>query len=191
MGSGKGGAEKSAVCGMCGVLLLIFLLIVIICGLGLAKLIIGAVYIENCSSQPKLPVWLIVNACIPTFLSGLSFIFKNYTKGKNRKKSRSSAENVIRIISITSFLFNFAWVIVGSYWVSTVWSRVKYDSCNTCCSGILTDFALSMVIMDWLWLIVFFVLIISSMFVAANSSTTIGQNQDSVFFIKIERTQVP
>lgn len=156
-GKGKGGDDVCACCAAVGAATLCCLIVLVVLGLvglGIAKIVIGAIYLHDCSIEDKIPIFLIVGALAPILFGGF---------GK-KNDDENEGFGVGTICGIIGFLFNIAWLIAGSIWVYGTWSTVKSDTYVPCshgnatepgctegtCNNVLLTFAFATCTIDWI-----------------------------------------
>ncbi|XP_045179484.2 transmembrane protein 272-like [Mercenaria mercenaria] len=151
-GHGHGRGDKGFLAGACCIIIIVVLLVLSIFGLNIAKIVMGAAYVNDCPVEKLIPIYLIVSGCSSVLMGGLS----------NLKKKDDDIEedgikgkcNVLTIIGTIGLLFNFVWLICGSVWVFGNYSDV-IDGCgvsNDCCDTSLIKFALAVTIIDWIFI---------------------------------------
>ncbi|KAK7067178.1 hypothetical protein SK128_012427 [Halocaridina rubra] len=84
-------------------------------GLGLAFLIVGAVYMYQCRAEPMVPIWLMVQGIILLFGIGVG--------GFAKKKSKDKVSLPIKIVGVIVSLATFIWFIAGNVWVYQTWAK--------------------------------------------------------------------
>ena len=95
----------------------------------------GCVYINQCTGQPIIPIWLIVFGCVGVLQTAINIIkrfFKNNDRGEEERNYIYVSWNCFE--TLLSF-FLFIWIILGSYWVFgyyDLWrlcNITQYSSC--------------------------------------------------------------
>lgn len=108
-------------------------------GLAIAKLVIGAKYIDDCSYEPLVPVFLVVSGTYPWFYIGLAWrIIGNWRCLK--KKSVGEESNISKagtVIAAVALVFHIIWMICGCIWVYPTRGKVKDGGCDS----VLINFA--------------------------------------------------
>ncbi|XP_045200489.1 uncharacterized protein LOC123554421 [Mercenaria mercenaria] len=157
MGKGKdGGAECCVACGAAACCCLVIIIVIGLAGLGIAKIVMGAVYLHDCSIEDLIPVWLIVSGCAPILFGGF---------GKQNNEDSGDGNNLCgTICGVIGFLFNLAWLICGSVWVYPNYGKVTADDFTPCtgnvttgctqgdCNKSLITFAFAMATLDWIFM---------------------------------------
>lgn len=163
MGKGKDAEGLLACCATCGAAALCCLVVILVIGLiglGIAKIVMGAIYFHDCDLERMIPIFLIVSALAPILFGGF---------GRQNDEDSSGAGTGCGIIG---FLFSLAWLIAGSVWVYGTWSKVHADTYIPCpkvnatagctqgtCNETLLTFSFAMVIIDWIFFGLYIVLI--------------------------------
>lgn len=82
---------------------------VLIVGHGIAKIVIGALYLRACPVQPLLPVYLVVGAIFPT-----GFYIACRLKKQENGGCNFTCENLGFALGVVLSLFLFAWLTTGT-----------------------------------------------------------------------------
>ncbi|WAR11269.1 hypothetical protein MAR_036345 [Mya arenaria] len=69
MGKGRNG-EGLAICGAACICCCFVGIGLALLGLGIAKIVMGAIHLHDCPLQDKVPIWLIVSGVAPIFFGG-------------------------------------------------------------------------------------------------------------------------
>lgn len=163
MGQGKNGAlECCAACGAATFCCLFAILVLALGGLGIAKIVIGALYLHNCDIQYLIPIYLIVGGVSPILLGGF---------GRRGDDDESGGNIGSLICGVIGFLFNIAWLICGSVWVYPNYGKLSEVDFVVCkenvtvlcvdkgCNETLLTFAFAVVTIDWIFMGLMVVLI--------------------------------
>lgn len=162
MGKGKDRDELCACCAMCGAAAFCCIAVLILMGLiglGIAKIVVGAMYFHKCDIEKMIPIFLIVSAVAPMLFGGLG------------KRNEDDSLGFGTICGVIGFLFNLAWLIAGSVWVYGTWALIHSDTYVPCskvnrtegctpgtCHNTLLTFSFAIVTIDWvftgLWIVV-------------------------------------
>ncbi|KAH3884626.1 uncharacterized protein LOC127837876 [Dreissena polymorpha] len=161
MARGNGDVEAviSAAMICCGLVIVVILGL----GLGIAKIVMGAVHLHDCPLKNMIPVWLIVSGVAPVFFccSGRCNIDESGEK---------SGVGCAMILGIIRLLFNLAWLICGTVWIYPNVGKMNADDfipctknittgCTNDCHRPLLNFSVAMVTMDWIFFVLWSVLI--------------------------------
>ncbi|XP_052251201.1 transmembrane protein 272-like isoform X1 [Dreissena polymorpha] len=150
MGRGKGGEEYCVACGAAVLCCCVTVLAVGLAGLGIAKIVMGAIYLHHCDIEKMIPIYLIVSGVVPLFFSSFS------------RRDEDRGFGVADICGLLAFLFNTAWLVCGSIWVYPNYGKLTSDQYIPCsetvkhhcvrgtCSMTFMTFAFSMVTIDWI-----------------------------------------
>lgn len=154
MGKGKDTDDLCACCAVCGAAAFCCIVVIVIIGLiglGIAKIVIGAIYLHDCSIEKMIPIFLIVSALAPILFGGLG-----------RQNNDDEGVGGATICGVIGFLFNLAWLIAGSVWVYGTWGKMKSDNYHPCppvnatanctpgtCNNTLLTFSFAIVTIDW------------------------------------------
>lgn len=132
----------------CSIICIIFDLIFTLITLG-----IGASNQSSCPIEPRIPIYLIVFACIN--LISLCFSISSCII-HNRKKDQHIIGfyyvHCSAILIIIFQLFNFIWVIIGSIWIFSIFNDVQYTQANypkTYCQANIYQFAVVSIILQY------------------------------------------
>ncbi|XP_060608064.1 uncharacterized protein LOC132760164 [Ruditapes philippinarum] len=121
--------------------------------LGIAKIVMGAIHLHDCTIEDLIPIWLIVSGCAPVLFSCF--------RGQNNAAGENSFDLAGAICGAIAFLFNLAWLICGSVWVYPNFGTIIADDFMPCtpkvtsnctqgnCDKSLITFAFAMVTVDW------------------------------------------
>ncbi|KAL4217348.1 hypothetical protein ACF0H5_023799 [Mactra antiquata] len=134
-------------------------------GMNIAKIVMGAVHMNNCPYEKLIPIYLVVAGSTSMMLGGLHNLKK---KGDEDERNLKERCNVFSIIGVIGFFFTFAWLICGSVWVFGNYSDI-IDGCggsNDCCNESLIKFALAAVILDWIFIGLLILIILVAICVA-------------------------
>lgn len=124
----------------------------------IAHIIIGIVFYDSCTIESKIPVWLIVNGISNIALNlalGATSI-DNYVNRKNPHVARR--QKILSLITILVFGLSAIWLILGNYWLYSVYDQVQYDPLldpATYCHEYAYIFALWVIIVTWICIICF------------------------------------
>ncbi|XP_045168001.2 uncharacterized protein LOC123531258 [Mercenaria mercenaria] len=117
---------------------LLFLLIaihVLWFGMGVAKILIGAMYIDDCDRLQMIPIWLIVDAFIPIlFVVGFVPYYKESTSDTMRQYGR--------ICLIVALIVHLAWLACGCILIFPDWNADEH------CDNVLESFTKAAVIVN-------------------------------------------
>ncbi|XP_003389967.1 PREDICTED: uncharacterized protein LOC100634411 isoform X3 [Amphimedon queenslandica] len=131
---------KSFFCGCCYLLL---------AALPVAMIVIGSVYLHDCTLQGRIPVFLIVFGCFSLLQTccgvGKMFCCRGNDDENDNQNRRKKGGNFCEGL-ITTFLF--IWVIVGSVYTFGAWNTWVDSGRNNCpgtdcCNPVLMYFAFS------------------------------------------------
>ncbi|KAL4219832.1 hypothetical protein ACF0H5_020244 [Mactra antiquata] len=161
MGKGKKGSELCMACGAAACCCFIVLIVFGLLGLGIAKIVMGAVHIHDCPIEKMIPIYLIVSGVAPIFFGGSS---------RNKDEDSESGSLARTICGFIGLLFNIAWLICGSIWVYPNYGKVNSDlppctgnmttGCiQETCNKSLFTFAFAMVTIDWVLICLWIALI--------------------------------
>lgn len=153
MGKGKGeGAELCVICGAMTFCCLVVLLVIALIGFGIAKIVMGSVYLHDCDIEYLIPIYLIVSGVAPIFFGGFG-------------RQDDSNDNLCGpVCGVIGLLFNLAWLICGSVWVYPNFGKLNAvdfkqctanvtDNCLTAsCNKDLATFAFAAVTIDWFFM---------------------------------------
>ncbi|XP_060591393.1 transmembrane protein 272-like isoform X2 [Ruditapes philippinarum] len=151
-GKGQGQGDTGIIVGTCCLIIVVVILVLALFGLNIAKIVMGAVYIDDCPIQKLIPIYLIVGGVAPVFMGGLSSLKKKNDDPVAEEDLKEKC-NLLTVIGLIGALFNFAWLICGSVWVFGNYSDVM-DGCggsSDCCDASLMKFALAVTIIDWIF----------------------------------------
>ncbi|BFZ05743.1 hypothetical protein BsWGS_08781 [Bradybaena similaris] len=101
---------------------------VCVVGLGIAKFVMGILYLDDCQLQPLLPVYLIVEFCmaLTLFLVIVVCVYKREKDEKSRKTEEFSfVRLLICMVSVLIPLFLLIWFIIGTIWVVNVREEIN------------------------------------------------------------------
>lgn len=105
--------------------------------LGLAEIIIGGIYINDCSSQDMIPVWLIADAIIPIFfVAGFALHFR---EGDNK-----SVKLYGSMFLVIAMILSIGWHVCGAVWIYPTWNNDKKD-----CNEVPAIFSFAMITFHW------------------------------------------
>lgn len=99
--------------------------VVVVAGLAIAQIVMGAMHLHDCSIEHFIPIWLIVSGAGFLSLSGY---------GLDKKDPKVS------FVLVISLLFNIAWLICGSVWVYPNYTKVTADNFYPCTASVITNF---------------------------------------------------
>jgi len=86
-------------------------------------LIFGIKYLHQCTIQPLIPIYMIVQASVVfgiLLLTVIGMIIAHgiyYRSWRNNKMIARRLTVIVIILTLILFLFNFAWLVAGSVWV--------------------------------------------------------------------------
>ncbi|XP_056384478.1 transmembrane protein 272-like isoform X2 [Hyla sarda] len=100
----------------------------------IAMIVIGSLYIHECSTEPKIPIYLIV--------AGTSYLF-----GIVLFILKLVALKLTFGLEVLLCLFSFCWFTAGSIWVFTIYQEDSRD-----CNEIVFDFAFGALIFQYIFL---------------------------------------
>lgn len=145
---GKGDASPSDYFNISLIVFCPVIIVILACfGYAVAKIVMGSIYLHECSIEKMIPVYLIVSALSPVLLIGFF-----------RKDDSGHAGT---ICGLFGFLFNLAWLISGSVWIYPNYGKlvaVDFKRCSgNITAGCLVDvcnksvitFALATLTIDW------------------------------------------
>lgn len=153
---GKGKSDGDGLCKFCGAMTcccVIFLLVLALLGYGIAKIVMGSVYIHDCPLEQMIPIYLIVSGLAPLLFGGC------------RRKEEGQETSLGSVVcSIVGLLFNIAWLICGSVWVYTHFGKLNDVDFTRCegnvttgcldeiCDKDLITFAFASITIDWVFM---------------------------------------
>lgn len=155
MGKGKEDGF-CATLGAAGLCCCVVVVVLFLFGIGIAKIVMGAVHIHDCSIQHLIPVYLIVSGVAPILLGGFG------RQGEDDGQGGRGNNMCGTICGVIGFLFNLIWLICGSVWVYPNHAKVMADGFVACtsnrttnctvgdCNISLLKFAFGMVTFDWI-----------------------------------------
>lgn len=91
----------------------------------------GAVYLNDCPLQFRIPIWLIVFGCVSlaqTIVNVLKRFFRLFSKrdsDREEGQERNQAERGGSILETLFSLFLFIWIIIGSVWIFGNYSEFR------------------------------------------------------------------
>ncbi|XP_060600511.1 uncharacterized protein LOC132753956 [Ruditapes philippinarum] len=154
---GKGRAQVSDYCNITLIVLCpIICFVLLLVGYGVAKIVMGAVYLDDCKLENMVPVYLIVSGMSPLLFSGFC--------RKDRDESGLCGPGTV--CGVIGFMFNFSWLICGSVWICPNYKHLVTDDFKQCednvtadcfpniCNRNLITFAFATVIIDWMFMCV-------------------------------------
>lgn len=106
MGKGKSGlGDCCAICGAATLCCFVLIVVLVLGGLGIAKIVMGAIYLHDCSIERLIPIYLIVSGVSP-------ILFGGFGRGSNTENDGENQNSIAgTICGIVGFLFNLAWLI--------------------------------------------------------------------------------
>ncbi|WAR21510.1 hypothetical protein MAR_015484 [Mya arenaria] len=128
---------------------LIILLVLGLTGLGVAKIVMGAVYLDECEYEPLVPIYVLVSGCSGFFTVLLGRLKPNKDIQRS-KQSKSSLDKFLVFLGGLAAVFSFVWLICGSVWVFGNYSDVM-NGCPgspNCCEKSIIKFAMTVTIID-------------------------------------------
>ncbi|XP_045200485.2 uncharacterized protein LOC123554417 [Mercenaria mercenaria] len=151
---GKGKSNEGEMCVMCGAMTFCCFLVVLVIallGYGIAKIVMGSVYLHDCSIEKLIPIYLIVSGLAPIFFGGF---------GRKNEDESSSLSGLV--CGILGGLFNLAWLICGSVWTYPHFGKlIDFTKCegnvttgclDKICNKNLITFAFASVTIDWMFM---------------------------------------
>ncbi|KAH3786505.1 hypothetical protein DPMN_164612 [Dreissena polymorpha] len=164
MARGNGGREGLLICGAATCWLVVCVVAIGLVGLGIAKIVMVAIYLNDCPLEHMIPIWLIVSGVVP-ILFGCSGRGNNDDSGEN-----SGGGYCAKVVGLIGLLFNMAWLICGSIWIYPNYGKMKADDFVPCTENITTGctndchqplliFSVAMVTIDWIFFVLWSVLI--------------------------------
>lgn len=120
-------------------------------------LITGSIFIDDCPTTNRIPIWLIVFGCVSlvqTFINICKRCIQQVTKKSGEEDEERGSSSVSRGGGcIESFLsgFLFVWIIVGSVWVFSLWDdyldfQAGGNMCQACCHPTVYLFSFSVLL---------------------------------------------
>ena len=97
---------------------------------------------HNCSISSLVPIFLIVFGCVSLIQTGIH-IFRLCCGRKDDERSERANQGSNCCETIIS-IFLFVWIIIGSYWVFSLWNVWNSSTCNQgaeCCDPVLVYFS--------------------------------------------------
>ncbi|XP_012936208.1 uncharacterized protein LOC106011374 [Aplysia californica] len=122
---GSGGGAKHLLVGASVCTLALFALFCpVVFALGIAKLVMGGLYLHDCELEPMVPIYLLVEGSAGFFLSCNSC-------GSNDESGQLKMGFCV-IFRLLQAAFQIAWLIAGTVWVTSVRSIIyAADFCKT------------------------------------------------------------
>lgn len=180
-GLGRGLKDGCLFGGICCIIILVILLVLGLVGLAITKIVMGAVYIDDCPKEKLIPIYLIVSG-VCTFLNFGLYNFKPKSdEEKDPTAGGKTSSTIIRIIFLIAFIFYIIWLICGSVWVFPHFADIV-DGCPgevDCCEKKLAKFALAMLIIDWIFIALLIVGIVVTVVIGICLNNTIGGIENS------------
>ncbi|XP_060561181.1 uncharacterized protein LOC132720952 [Ruditapes philippinarum] len=103
--------------------------------LGLAKLVIGAVYVNDCDEVEMIPIWLIIDGFVYIpFAIGLIPFYKG---------SSDSTKHYAKILLIVGIVVSIGWNITGAAFI------YPNNNNDVDCSKVARSFAFAMLTTNW------------------------------------------
>ncbi|XP_045200409.2 transmembrane protein 272-like isoform X2 [Mercenaria mercenaria] len=152
---GKGKSDDREIWLLCGAMSFCCLIVILMLALlayGIAKIVMGSVYLHDCSIERFIPIYLIVSGVAPIVFGGF---------GRRDDDEPNLSGNFCGVLGI---LFNVAWLICGSVWVYPNYGKLNDVDFTTCSSNKTTEcldeicdkdlmkFAISAVTIDWVFI---------------------------------------
>ncbi|XP_040184781.1 transmembrane protein 272-like isoform X2 [Rana temporaria] len=136
--------------------------LVIFTPLNIAMIVIGAVYIDKCSIDPNIPIFLIVAGAV--YLVGFVLMPLKFV-------SEKAMHTVGRILG----LFSLCWFITGSVWVFSI-----YDVNPRDCDDTVYKFAFGILIVEYILACITIVVVClgTCCIVATSSISAMGPNPE-------------
>ncbi|XP_053374658.1 uncharacterized protein LOC123531259 [Mercenaria mercenaria] len=138
MGAGEGNLAVSSRT-FYGSKFLFYLLVaihVIWFGLGVAKIVIGAMYINDCDREPMIPIWLIVDAIIP-----LAFVIGFVP----HYKEDSSMKKLGLVCLVIAIILSIGWSVCGA--VAFIYPNWNKEEGN--CDTVVAKFSFAAITINW------------------------------------------
>ena len=99
--------------------------------------ILGSIYLNDCRIYRLVPIFLIVFGCV-SLLQTAIHIFRMFCGRKNDERSERANQGSNCCETLIS-VFLFVWIIVGSYWVFSLWNSWGNNPLN--CNPVLVYFS--------------------------------------------------
>lgn len=148
----------------CGCILLLIGLTLY--ALGIAKVVMGAIYFHDCSLEPKVPIWCIVAGCLLLLFGGFLKRLRQFRKS-TFGRAEDNADKKSAIVGGIGFLIKLIWLILGSLWIYPTFNKINDDTMQPCnaaanvtsncydgdCDTRLINFSFAVVTIDWVCLL--------------------------------------
>lgn len=103
--------------------LTITVILLILMAIPVTMIVVGSLYVKNCSFQIMIPIWLIVFGAL-SIIKNLSTLIQRI---KALNNGESSSSTVLNVFDSFMALFLIVWFLCGNYWVYHNKSLVQYD----------------------------------------------------------------
>ena len=122
----------------------------------IANIIVGSVYVDKCSIDTRIPIWLIVNGAFGLLVNIYIISYNLYLICKKNKRQRQS--KIARVLCCCPTMlvetFLVVWFVCGNVWVFQVRDTVRIDEksadLSTYCHSTCYLFAFWMIIVTWI-----------------------------------------
>lgn len=124
----------------------------------LITLVVGTTNLSACPAEPRIPIYLIVSACVNLLSIAFTILacLLHWWKRDGNLLGFFCVISAAVIIILLQF-FNFVWLIVGSVWVFGIRPSVQWTSINAenYCQGNLYQYTFISIILQYIlpWLI--------------------------------------
>ncbi|XP_042886619.1 uncharacterized protein LOC122262607 [Penaeus japonicus] len=81
----------------------------------LAFIIMGALHLDQCNVEPKIPVWLIVE--------GVLFLVSSFAGKSANDKGESTCATISKFLNFIIGTVHLAWFITGNVWLFNAWAE--------------------------------------------------------------------
>ena len=103
----------------------------------------GSMNVYKCDTSRLVPIFLIVFGCVSLLQTGIHFVRLICGRKKDSERTERANQGSNCCETIIS-IFLFVWIIIGSYWVFSLWDTWNSSQCNqsaTCCDPVLVYFS--------------------------------------------------
>ncbi|CAF1330413.1 unnamed protein product [Didymodactylos carnosus] len=132
----------------------VFILLGILLIIQISIFAIGIQYQDQCSIEPKIPIYLIVCGSVNAIGVGLAVILNIIALCSKQIMGNLVTRLIASVVCLLNF-FSLIWIIVGCVWTFSVQSTVQHDDAklNTYCNRTLYDFLFWIPILNCLLLL--------------------------------------
>ncbi|XP_060591401.1 transmembrane protein 272-like [Ruditapes philippinarum] len=97
--------------------IVVVLIVFVFFGLNIAKIVMGAIYLDDCPIQKLIPIYLIVGGVVPFLFATVFSIIEMYLKKDfpDSEEKMGKIRKVLKAIGVIAFKFTIAWLICGMY----------------------------------------------------------------------------